>query len=265
MQLNQILWIVALTLILFLTIKISLHINDTKERFTREVQDLFTMQEQWYLDLFTSIFLPFDWKEYITGQDDDSEKQLLVWSTDPQKYGVYVAFDDSIDCNSLSAPFMLARYQRMFLNDKNGCIIVIDKNKLNRPDLIFFMNSITPSLNRTNNVMAESVETENKIVYSSKNLSGKVIYLKLEKPSLISHYYLSCEKGPLPSKWALYGLKNNGRKELINHYAYTWRANGQRLRFECFSGKPYHKYLFEFDTELVSVSIEATGRFVIGS
>lgn len=256
---EKIKWIIILVAIFFLTIKIALFITSVKERFVKQVEDLFMMQDMWYKDMFASVFQPFLWNSYINGQDDESETLLKVWSTEPAAYGIYVSFHKNLDCDTLVAPFILAKFYRQFKNGM-GCIIVVDKSKLNRPDLIFFMDSITPSLNRSSVTETEQIQNDVVLLHEQGKMSGQQMLLKLDARSVMSHYFITIEKAPFPLEWSVYGVESN-RKELINKYKFSdWRLLGQRMRFDCFSGVGYSSYLFEFDTSIGGIKLQMWGR-----
>jgi hypothetical protein len=264
MKLNkeQVVWISVLVLLMFLTIKISMFTATVKERFVQQVQDLFTMQEQWYRDLFNSVFKPFDWNLYILGQDDESESMLQAWRTDPESYGIFVCLEEKLECKDLIAPFLIAKYPgRVFKDQKRRCVIVVDKTKLNRPDLVFFMNAITPVLHRGLADRETALPPSNpKILVKMERLVGQEIELSVDGVGLASHYFLTIQAGQFPRQWNMYGVTRNGVKELINHFNYNdWRSLGQRIRFECFSGVSYVKFLFEFDVHLDGARIDLYG------
>lgn len=259
---QQVVWIVVLFLLMFITLHVAQHISRCRERFVNQIETLFAMQDQFYKDLFKRHFEPFSWELYLRGQDDESEQKLVQWGREPDRYGIYVVKSDKLFCSNLDAAFIIAKYNRLFSDNSFKCIIVVDRELMNRPALLFFLDSITPALYRqveSENLKVESSQ-ERRLVYFADRAVGKEIDFAFDKPTVISHYLLSVNEELLfPYEWELFGINSKGERELINHFRFAeWRKVGQTVRFEALSGKPYKLFLFRFDKQ-VNVKLQIYG------
>lgn len=257
---QQTAWVIVLLLMMFITLHVTRFIGSSHERFIDQMQSLFAMEDQYYKDMFTSLFAPFDWDTYVRGQDDASEKLLEKWSAEQSQYTLYTIKSEKLFCNNLDAPFIIAKYSRRFKDGSTKCIVVVDQEQLNRPAMLFFFDSITPALNRQVESELVRVESNDRRKLYSQSVSGQEVVIDFARASVISHYLLSIREAPYPVEWYLYGVGATGSLELINRFRFAdWRRANQTVRFQTLSGKPYKRFVFKFDQRVIQLGLEIFG------